>query len=51
MSGIRIPTEDKYSMTPLIVKGFLPSQSGSAIMLPAEITTIVGADFDVRHSY
>lgn len=51
MSGIRIPTEDKYSMTPLIVKGFLPSQSGSAIMLPAEITTIVGADFDVKQSY
>ena len=51
MSGIRIPTEDKYSMTPLIVKGFLPVQSGSAIMLPADITTIVGADFDVRHTY
>ena len=51
MSGIRIPTEDKYSMTPLIVKGFLPSQSGSAIMLPADITTIVGADFDIRQSY
>lgn len=47
MSGIRIPTEDKYSMTPLIVRGFLPPQSGSAIMLPADITTIVGADFDV----
>ena len=51
MSGIRIPTEGKYSITPLIVKGFLPSQSGSAIMLPADITTIVGADFDVKHSY
>ena len=47
MSGIRIPTEDKYSITPLIVKGFMPIQSGSAIMLPADITTIVGADFDV----
>ena len=47
MSGIRIPTEAKYSITPLIVKGFLPSQSGSAIMLPVEITTIAGVDFDV----
>ena len=49
MSGIRIPTEDKYSITTLIVKGFMPTQSGSAIMLPADITTIVGADFDVKN--
>ena len=47
MSGIRIPTEDKYSITPLIVKGFLPVQSGSAIMVPSEMTTIVGMDYDV----
>lgn len=47
MSGIRIPTENKYSITPLIVKGFMPSQNGAAIMLPADITTIVGCDFDV----
>lgn len=51
MSGIRIPTEGKYSITPLIVKGFFPVQSGSAVMLPADVTTIVGCDFDVKHSY
>ena len=45
--GYRIPTESKYSMAPLIIKGFLPQQNGSAIMLPADITTIAGSDFDV----
>ena len=46
--GYRIPTEDKYSMAPLIIKGFLPQQNGSAIMLPADITQIAGSDFDVK---
>lgn len=45
--GYRVPTEDKYSMAPLYIKGFLPQQNGSAIMLPAEITTMSGSDFDV----
>lgn len=45
--GYRIPTEDKYSMMPLIIKGFLPQQNGSSIMLPADITRIAGSDFDV----
>jgi len=45
--GYRIPTEDKYSMAPLIVKGFLPQQNGSTIMLPADITQIAGSDFDI----
>lgn len=45
--GYRIPTEDKYSMAPLIVQGFLPQQNGSSIMLPADITQIAGSDFDV----
>ena len=45
--GFRIPTEAKYSMLPLKIKGFLPQQNGSAIMLPAEVTTLSGADFDV----
>lgn len=49
--GYRTPTEDKYSMTPLYIKGFLPQQNGSAIMLPAEITTIAGSDFDVDKLY
>lgn len=45
--GYRIPTEDKYSMAPLIIKGFLPQQNGSSIMVSAEITQIAGSDFDV----
>ena len=44
--GLRVPTEDKYSMLPLRIKGWLPQQNGSAIMLPAEITTLSGSDFD-----
>lgn len=45
--GYRIPTENKYSMVPLKIMGFLPQQNGSAIMLPAEITAIAGSDFDI----
>jgi hypothetical protein len=49
--GYRVPTEDKYSMAPLYIKGFLPQQNGSAIMLPAEVTTLSGSDFDVDKMY
>lgn len=45
--GFRVPTEAKYSMQPMYVKGFLPQQNGSAIMLPAEITATTGSDFDI----
>lgn len=51
MIGYRIPTEDKYSMLPLKVVGFLPLEAGGAVMLPAEITTISGSDFDVDKMY
>ena len=47
MVGYRIPTEGKYSMLPLIIKGFLPQQNGSTIMLPADVTQIAGSDFDI----
>lgn len=49
--GYRIPTESKYSMQAIYIKGFLPQQNGSAIMLPAEITSIVGSDFDIDKVY
>ena len=49
--GYRVPTEDKYSMVPLMIKGFLPQQNGSAIMLPSEITTLSGSDFDIDKLY
>jgi hypothetical protein len=45
--GYRIPTESKYSMIPLLIKGFLPQENGSSIMLPSDMTTIAGWDFDV----
>ena len=38
-------------MIPIMIKGFLPQTSGGAIMLPADITTITGADFDVDKLY
>lgn len=46
MVGYRIPTEDKYSMLPLRIKGFLSGAEGGSIILPDEITTIMGLDFD-----
>lgn len=49
--GYRIPTEDKYSMIPIRVKGFLPRQVGSVIILSEEITTPTGSDFDVDKIY
>lgn len=49
--GYRVPTENKYSMLPLYIKGFLPQANGSAIMLPADITTITGSDFDIDKLY
>lgn len=45
--GYRIPTEGKYSMVPLIIKGFLPQQNGSVIMLPSDITLISGSNFEI----
>jgi hypothetical protein len=41
--GYRIPTEDKYSMYPMKIVGFLPS-SEEIVMLPKEITLITGSD-------
>lgn len=42
--GYRIPTENKCSMMPLIIKGFLPETNDGTIMLPADITVIAGSD-------
>ena len=44
MIGYRIPTEAKYSMVPIKIKGFLPPNAGEGIMLPKEITTLSGSD-------
>ena len=45
--GYRIPTEDFYSMAAIKIKGFTPREAGGGIVLPADITTIAGSDFDV----
>lgn len=47
----RIPTEDKYSIFPTKAVGFVPKAAGEVIILPAEITTISGADFDIDKMY
>lgn len=39
----RIPTEAKYSMIPLKIKGF----TNAGIVLPAEITKVAGLDYDI----
>ena len=49
--GYRVPTEDAYSMFPIRIKGFTPPQNGGIIMLPTEIVTISGADFDIDKLY
>lgn len=43
----RIPSEDKYSMVHIKVIGFLPNSSGAQIILPDEITSMAGLDFDI----
>jgi hypothetical protein len=49
--GYRIPTEGKYSMVPMRVKRFLPREAGGTVMLPLEITAIIGSDFDIDKMY
>ena len=43
----RIPTEDKYSIFNIKIVGFSPQSMGGQIILPREITTIAGLDFDI----
>lgn len=49
--GYRIPTEDKYSMIPLKIVGFVPKAAGQVIMMPQEITYLTGSDFDIDKMY
>lgn len=43
----RIPTQSQHSMVPIKIVDILPRSYGSTILLPAEITSISGADYDV----
>jgi hypothetical protein len=45
--GFRIPTQGLNSVEVFKVKGFLPSYMGSTIVVPSEITTKAGSDFDI----
>lgn len=45
--GYRIPTEDKYSIMPIKIVGFLPLAAGSTIILPSDIVAMSGTDFDI----
>lgn len=49
--GYRIPTEDKYSMVPLVIKGFLPEINGGCIMLASDVVALSGSDFDIDKLY
>ena len=51
MIGYRIPTESKYSMVPIKIVGFLPRTGGEGLMLPADITSLAGSDFDIDKEY
>lgn len=46
----RIPTSNKSSMLPVRVAMVIPSSSGNIVMVPAEITSQQGLDFDVDKS-
>jgi len=45
--GFRIPTQSMSSIEVFRVKGFLPSYMGNTVVVPSEITTKAGSDFDI----
>ena len=45
--GFRIPTDGLHSIEFIKIKGFLPEKSGSQIVVPAELVTKSGSDFDI----
>lgn len=49
--GYRIPTEGKYSMMSFIIKGFLPQENGSTIIMPADTIVYAGEDFDIDKKF
>jgi hypothetical protein len=51
MVGMRIPNQGHNSMLPIQIVGFLPATMGDLIVVPAEITTQMGSDFDVDKLY
>lgn len=45
--GFRIPTQSLSSIEVFRVKGFLPQYMGYTVVVPSEITTKAGSDFDI----
>lgn len=45
--GFRIPTQSLSSIEVFKVKGFLPQYMGKTVVVPSEITTKSGSDFDI----
>lgn len=45
--GFRIPTQATSSLEFFTIKGFLPESFGKSIVVPSDITTKAGSDFDV----
>ena len=45
--GFRIPTQAMSSMEVFVVKGFLADEMGKTVIVPSEITTKAGSDFDI----
>lgn len=45
--GFRIPTQGLNSVEVFVVKGFLPEYMGRTVVVPSEITTKAGSDFDI----
>lgn len=45
--GVRIPTEGKYFMAPLKIKGFLPALMPTSAIFPKDIVALTDSDFDV----
>lgn len=45
--GFRIPTQSQSSIEVFKVKGFLPDFMGKTVVVPSEITTKAGSDFDI----
>ena len=45
--GFRIPTQAMSSIDVFVVKDFLPSYMGKTVVVPSEITTKAGSDFDI----
>lgn len=45
--GFRIPTQALSSVDVFKVKGFLPAYMGRSVIVPSELTTKAGSDFDI----